>query len=71
MARNGKWIELTPAQWQFLRGVYALNPETPAGLPYGDKAVLAQIDNGAGGGAWCSLSMATRPALPCARLQNS
>ena len=49
MARHGKWIELTPAQWQFLRGVYVLNPETPAGLPYGDKAVLAQLDNGAGG----------------------
>jgi hypothetical protein len=49
MARNGKWIELTPEQWQFLRGVYVLNPETPAGLPYGDKAVLAQLENVAGG----------------------
>jgi hypothetical protein len=48
-ARNGKWIELTPEQWQFLRGVYVLNPETPAGLPYGDKAVLAQLENVAGG----------------------
>ena len=25
-ARNGKWIELTPEQWQFLRGIYAMNP---------------------------------------------
>ena len=49
IARNGKWIELTPEQWQFLRGVYALNPETPPGLPYGDKAVLAQVGNDAGG----------------------
>ena len=49
IARNGKWIELTPEQWQFLRGVYALNPETPPGLPYGDKAVLAQVDNDSGG----------------------
>ena len=49
IARNGKWIELTPEQWQFLRGVYAVNPETPPGLPYGDKAVLAQVDNYAGG----------------------
>src|SRR5450631_277351 len=48
-ARNGKWIELTPEQWQFLRGIYAMNPETPAGLPYGDKAVLAQVDGNAGG----------------------
>jgi len=49
IARNGKWIELTPEQWQFLRGVYAVNPETPPGLPYGDKAVLAQVDSDSGG----------------------
>jgi hypothetical protein len=48
-ARNGRWIELTPEQWQFLRGIYATNPETPPGLPYGDKAALAQVDNSAGG----------------------
>jgi len=48
-ARNGKWIELTPDQWQFLRGIYAMNPTTPPGLPYGDKAALAKIDGGAGG----------------------
>ena len=49
IARNGKWIELTPEQWQFLRGVYAVNLETPLGLPYGDKAVLAQVNNDSGG----------------------
>jgi hypothetical protein len=48
-ARNGKWIELTPQQWQFLRGVYVVNPETPPGFPYCDKAVLAEIDDNAGG----------------------
>src|SRR6204780_4025333 len=48
-AHNGKWIELTEEQWQFLRGVFVLNPNTPPGLPYGDKAVLAQIDGDAGG----------------------
>ena len=47
-AHKGKWIELTADQWQFLRGIYAMNPETPPGLPYGDKAALAQVygDNG-------------------------
>jgi hypothetical protein len=49
LAHNGKWIQLTPEQWQFLRGVYAMNPETPPGLPYGDKAVLAEIRDNAGG----------------------
>ena len=42
MGQNGKLIELTSDQWQFLRGVYAMNPEAPPGLPYGDNAVLAQ-----------------------------
>ena len=49
MSRHGNWMELTPEQWQFLRGVYVLDPATPPGLPYGDKAVLAQIDGRPGG----------------------
>jgi hypothetical protein len=48
-ARNGKWIELTPEQWEFLRGIYAMNPLTPPGLPYGDKAALARVDGNSGG----------------------
>ena len=48
-AHNGKWIELTPEQWEFLRGIYAMNPLTPPGLPYGDKAALAKVDGDAGG----------------------
>ena len=48
-ARNGKWIELTPEQWEFLRGIYAMNPLTPPGLPYGDKAALAKVDGNSGG----------------------
>jgi hypothetical protein len=49
IAQHGKWTELTSAQWQFLRGVYVLNPNTPPGLPYGDKAVLVQVDGRSGG----------------------
>ena len=48
-ARHGKWIELTSNQWQFLRGIYAMNPLTPSGLPYGDKAALVKIDGRSGG----------------------
>ena len=48
-AHNGKWIELTPDQWEFLRGIYAMNPLTPPGLPYGDKAALAKVDGNSGG----------------------
>src|SRR5579863_6757073 len=47
--RNGRWIELTVDQWQFLRGIYAMNPQTPPGLPYGDRAVLAQLSGDTGG----------------------
>ena len=43
-AKNGQWIVLTSEQWQFLRGIYAMNPATPPGLPYGDKAALARLD---------------------------
>jgi len=48
-AHNGKWIVLTPEQWEFLRGIYAMNPLTPPGLPYGDKAALAKVDGDSGG----------------------
>jgi hypothetical protein len=37
---NNKLIELTSDQGQFLRGIYAMNPEAPAGLPDGDRGVL-------------------------------
>ena len=48
-ARNGKWIRVTQEQWQFLRGIYAMNPLTPPGLPFGDAAVLATVEGSAGG----------------------
>ena len=48
-AHNGKWIELTAEQWEFLRGIYAMNPLTPPGLPYGDKAALARVEGSTGG----------------------
>ena len=34
------WIALTPDQWQFVRGVFVLDPVTPPGMPYGDKVAL-------------------------------
>ena len=48
-AEKGQWIELTAQQWEFLRGVYAMNPLTPPGLPYGDKAALARVEGNDGG----------------------
>ena len=48
-ARDGRWIELTPSQWEFMRGIYAMHPATPLGLPFGDKAVLAQLTGEPGG----------------------
>jgi hypothetical protein len=42
-AHGGNWIELAPAQWQFLRGLYAATPAAPTGLPIGDRAALAQV----------------------------
>jgi hypothetical protein len=48
-ARHGSWTVLNDAQWEFLRGIYVMNPETPPGLPYGDHAVLARFDGNPGG----------------------
>ncbi|HEY3621714.1 MAG TPA: hypothetical protein VGL12_04840 [Roseiarcus sp.] len=48
-ARHGSWTELSDAQWQFLRGVYVMNPGTPPGLPYGDHAALARFEGNPGG----------------------
>lgn len=50
IARNGKCIELTSEQRQFLHGVYVLNREAPADPPCcDDKAVLRQLANHDGG----------------------
>jgi hypothetical protein len=46
--RKGTWVELTNDQWQYARGVYALDPQTPPGIPVGDKAVIATIPGGDG-----------------------
>jgi hypothetical protein len=43
-AHNGRWTDLDANQWEFLRGIYAMNPQTPSGLPYGDHAALARFD---------------------------
>lgn len=48
-SQGGKWITLSAPQWQFLRGVFSVNPETPPGLPFGDHAVLATIKGHDGG----------------------
>jgi hypothetical protein len=47
--RGGSFVTVTPEQWQFLRGIFAMNPATPPGLPFGDSAVIARIpgDQGA------------------------
>src|SRR5271168_1944916 len=65
-AQHGKWIELTSDQWQFLRGIYAMNPITRpachmATRPHSPRwrAMTA---------AWCSFSTATEPACRCWRL---
>src|SRR5579859_9358 len=49
-AHGSQWVETTPDQLQFLRGIYAMNPQTPAGMPYGDKAVLAKAPDASRGG---------------------
>lgn len=47
--RHGSWAILSNDEWQFLRGVFVLNPQTSAGLPYGDRVALATIPGQKGG----------------------
>jgi hypothetical protein len=46
---KGRWIVVTRGQYHFLSGVYAMHPQTPPGLPYGDGAVLATLNGREGG----------------------
>lgn len=40
---NATWDDLSHVQWLFLAGIYSMDPSTPPGLPYGDRAVMAQV----------------------------
>ena len=46
---GGRWIELTHDQFRFMQGVYVLDPITAAGLPVGNRGVLAQTPGDEGG----------------------
>jgi hypothetical protein len=41
---GGQWIDATPEQRDFLKGVYSMWPSTPVGLPIGEKTVIAHKD---------------------------
>lgn len=45
-AAGRTWIALTNDQWQFVRAVAALSPETPKGLPPGDSGAIVREPNG-------------------------
>jgi hypothetical protein len=46
-ARGGEpFAKVTPEQWQFLRGLYAMDPDTPPGLPPGDSAAMSKHPDG-------------------------
>ena len=40
-SQGAQWIQATGPQWEFLRGISAMSPVTPPGLPFGDKAIIA------------------------------
>lgn len=44
--KKGTWTVVSPNEWEFLRGISAMAPNTPAGLPFGDSAaVIRQTGN--------------------------
>lgn len=36
------WTAVSTNEWEFLRGIYAMNPLTPVGLPFGNGAALVR-----------------------------
>jgi hypothetical protein len=46
---GASWVVVTHDQWDFLRGVYVLNPDTLPGLPMGDGAALVTMKGEPGG----------------------
>ena len=38
----GELVSATDAQWQFMRGAYVVNPDTPTALPPGDRGAFAR-----------------------------
>lgn len=45
---NSSWEDLSHVEWLFLVGIFAMNPETPSGLPYGDRAVMSRMKGSTG-----------------------
>jgi hypothetical protein len=46
-AKSGHtWKEVSPNEWEFLRGIYAMDPLTPPGLPFGDGAAIVREQGG-------------------------
>src|SRR5271154_767614 len=48
-AKQGKWTALTQEQFNFIEGLFVMNPNTAPGLPLGAGAVLIQIPDDKGG----------------------
>jgi hypothetical protein len=40
---HGTWTPLSRDQYLFMKGIYAMDPETPPGLPVGDSAALVKV----------------------------
>jgi hypothetical protein len=47
--KQGKWTALSQEQYNFVEGLFVMNPNTAPGLPLGNAAVLAQLPNDKGG----------------------
>jgi hypothetical protein len=42
------FVTLTSDQWQFLRGIFVMAPDTPESLPPGDRAAMSLLPDGSG-----------------------
>lgn len=44
--RGEPFVSLSPEQWEFVRGIYLMDPNTPPGLPPGDGAEMSRREDG-------------------------
>ena len=70
-ARHARWIDLTPDQWQFMRGIFLANPRTPDRLPYGTGAAMAEASDESAGAIFfidgdraCDAMVLTKARMP-------
>lgn len=55
------YVAMTPEQFQFARGLFAMAPDTPSSLPPGESARIARREDGSASVVWIDGDQACAP----------